>query len=355
MIKKVIIGLILLVCICSGAFSVMYHYNPTNNSDIDNSDSDSIIGNTNNEVIKSIENNPIMNYISNIDDSLEYVSEYFVANTMGMLEHYSCGVDGSPHLDYILFVNPEFDDSDDTVHSNIIHFITDEYGVHQEIREILPDKYYSCTECGKWIPANEITHPLLETSLCHCDEIGLRDSILRIDDIVVPVDNNDFTPVTGIYCNDCDGNVILNNYDDSKNLNSYFELTDFCVPISNICSITKLCSHHNGTLDLFNTHIENFHQGWFKSTEDYNHWLEEANKSLNENNTSIDNNVNETVSSADKNIIDDVVYHEDNETYIEDFHQDFDNEETSDKYVEDYAPDNKVEIIDLFDNCWVGS
>ena len=69
MIKKVIIGLILLVCICSGVFSVMTHYNPANNSDVDNTGSNSIIGNTN-EDIKSIENNPLMNYIDNIDDTI---------------------------------------------------------------------------------------------------------------------------------------------------------------------------------------------------------------------------------------------------------------------------------------------
>lgn len=193
MIKKVIIGLILLVCVCSGAFSVMTHYNPANNSDVDNTGSNSIIGDTNKD-IKPIENNPIINHIDNLDDSLEHVSEYFVANTiMGMLEHYTYGADSSPHLDYILSVYPGFD-SDGTVHSVITHFITDECGVSQEIDEVLSDKYYPCAECGKWIPANEITHPLAETALCHCEETGLRDSSPSIDDTVAPIENNDFTP-----------------------------------------------------------------------------------------------------------------------------------------------------------------
>lgn len=197
MIKKVIIGLILLVCICSGAFSVMTHYNPANNSDVDNTGSNSIIGDTNKD-IKPIENNPIINHIDNLDDSLEHVSEYFVANTiMGMLEHYTYGADSSPHLDYILSVYPGFD-SDGTVHSVITHFITDECGVSQEIDEVLPDKYYPCAECGKWIPANEITHPLAETALCHCEETGLRDSSPSIDDTVAPIENNDFTPVDSL-------------------------------------------------------------------------------------------------------------------------------------------------------------
>ena len=364
---KVIIGLILLVCICSGAFSVMTHYNPTNNSDVDNRGSSSIIGNTN-EDIKSIENNPIMNYIDNIDDSLEHVSEYFVANTMGMLEHYTYGADNLFHLDYFIHM-PSFDDystheSDGTVHS-IITYMTPEDSVHNEKHEILPDKYYPCTECGKWIPANEITHPLPETELCHCEEAGLRGSSSSIDDTVAPIENNDSTPVfTGIYCNDCDGYVILNNYDDSKNLNLYFELMKICVPINNIGSITKLCSHHNGTLDLFDTPIEDFHLGWFRSIYDYNQFMYKAihslndnstslenktlndmsfekwniwdvednfsyveYKSLNKNDTSIDTNINETLTPADKNVIDEVVYREDNETYIEDFNQDLDNKE----------------------------
>ena len=86
MIKKLIIGLILLVCICSGAFSVISYYNPTNDSDIDNTDSNSIIGNTNNEVIKSIENNPLMKYIDHIDDTLQY-SYGYVVNVNGELRH----------------------------------------------------------------------------------------------------------------------------------------------------------------------------------------------------------------------------------------------------------------------------
>ena len=202
MIKKVIIGLILLVCICSGAFSVMTYYNPTNNSDVDNTGSNSIIGNTN-EDIKSIENNPLMNYMDNIDDRLEYVSEYFITDIeSGMLQHFVYRENNLFHLDYILHM-PSADDystheSDGTVHSVITHFITDEYGVSQEIDEVLPDKYYPCAECGKWIPANEITHPLAETALYHCEETGLRDSSPSIDDTVAPIENNDFTPVDSL-------------------------------------------------------------------------------------------------------------------------------------------------------------
>ena len=62
----------------------------------------------------------------------------------------------------------------------------------------MPDKYFACTVCGKWIPTNEITHPFAETALCHCEETGLRDSSPSIDDTVASVENNDFTPVDSV-------------------------------------------------------------------------------------------------------------------------------------------------------------
>ena len=76
------------------------------------------------------------------------------------------------------------------------------------------------------------------------------------------------------------------------------------------------------------------------SLENWYHWYAPENfsyveyKSLNKNNTSIDTNINETVTPTDKNVIDEVVYREDNETYIEDFNQDLDNEEPLDNYVD---------------------
>lgn len=261
MIKKVIIGLILLVCICSSAFSVMTYYNPINNSNIDNTDSSSIIGNTN-EDIKSIEDNPLINYIDNID--IEHVSEYFIFdNDFGMIEHFVYGEDNSPYLDYILWIKPldyNTHDSDGSIHSVITYLITTETEngtINNWVDEILPDKYFSCAVCGKLIPANEITHPLTETALCHCEETGLRDSSLSID-TVVPIENNDFTPVTDI----------------------------------------------------------------------------------------------ETVNPANKNVIDDAVYHEDNETYIDDFNQDFDNKETPDNYVDDYTPDNSEKLFKFMKFDW---
>ena len=347
MIKKVIVGLILLICICSGAFSVIFYYNPTNSSDIDNADSSSIIENTNNEVIKPIENNPLMKYIDHVDDTLQY-SYGYVVNVNGELRHY-----------------------------------INNYGVYYLESEGLTDRYISCVECGGFHPIGEITNPLPKAAICHHDNVNVlapnykdfsysRDEAYNLwveygkpvfDEFHLSNFTNSESKLLhfdGIYCIDCDGYVILKNYDWYKRIHSDFftnygsVLNEFDIYALHEEDMHR-CSHYNGTLDLFNANIEDFHQGWFRSTEWYNHWLGVANKSLNENNTSIDNNVNETVSSADKNIIDDVVYHEDNETYIDDFNQDFDNEKPLDKYVEDYAPDNKVEIIDLFDNCWVGS
>lgn len=180
-----------------------------------------------------------------------------------MIEHFVYGEDNSPYLDYILWIKPldyNTHDSDGSIHSVITYLITTETEngtINNWVDEILPDKYFSCAVCGKLIPANEITHPLTETALCHCEETGLRDSSLSID-TVVPIENNDFTPVTDI----------------------------------------------------------------------------------------------ETVNPANKNVIDDAVYHEDNETYIDDFNQDFDNKETPDNYVDDYTPDNSEKLFKFMKFDW---
>ena len=61
------------------------------------------------------------------------------------------------------------------------------------------------------------------------------------------------------------------------------------------------------------------------------------------NNTSIDTNIDDTVIPAVNNVLDDVVCPVDNEIYVDDFNQDWDNEEVQD-IVDDYGPDNDVEI-----------
>ncbi len=282
MIKKVIIGLILLVCICSGAFSVIYHYNPTNTSDIDNTDSSNIIGNTNNEGFKSIENNPLMKYIDHIDDTLQY-SYGYVVNVNGELRHY-----------------------------------INDYGVYYLESEGLTDRYILCVECGGFQPIGEITNPLPKAAICHHDTSGglapnYKDYSVSRDEAYTmwieagkPVCDekhlSNFTnlrepiEVITFYCKDCDGHVFLENYDEYKEI---IRLYNFPHQIHNVMIIQghlvfdeiKLCSHYDGTLDLHDASIEDFHSGWFVSNDDYNHWLEESNKVSNEDNVPIDDNI----------------------------------------------------------------
>ena len=216
MIKKVIIGLILLVCICSGAFSVIYHYNPTNTSDIDNTDSSNIIGNTNNEDFKSIENNPLTNYINHIDDTSQYSYGYIV-NVNGELRHYL---------------------------NNVSYYL--------ESEGIL-DRYTQCAECGGYIPIGKITNPLPKAAICHHNDIGeldfseaikysrTRDEVYNLwvyhgmpvyDDIHSEIDVTKLSPIVCndyTRCNECHGFVPLN-------ANGY--LPD-----------KALCHHYNGSLN----------------------------------------------------------------------------------------------------------
>ena len=296
MIKKVIIGLILLVCICSGAFSVMTHYNPTNNSDVDNTSPSSIIGNTN-EDIKSIENNPLMNYIDNIDDTLQY-SYGYVVDVNGELRHY---------------IND---------HSYYLE------------SEGLTDRYVQCTDCGGFIPIGDITNPLPKAAICHHNTLGgltqnykdysvSRDEAYNIwTSFGMPVCDENHQSESyhfkAIYCKDCDGCVI--NYDMDKIIHSYF--TDYNEPILNICDIeivcyenyTHYCSHYNHNLDLFDTPIENFYSGWFKSIDDYNQFMYKAIHSLNDNSTSLENKTLNDISLEKWNNIYDVP---ENFSYVE--------------------------------------
>ena len=269
MIKKAIIGLILLVCICSGVFSVISYYNPTNNSDIINTDSNSIIGNTKDD-FKSIEINPLTNYIGYIDDTLQY-SYGYVVNVDGELRHYI---------------------------SETAYYLESEG---------LIDRYIRCVVCGGFIPVGEITNPLPKAAICHCNNISAisdykdfsysRDEAYNswVEEGMQTYTEDYFKYYTNtiysIYCKDCDGFVPLKeNVGDCK-IGCYYYDSLLNIHASSFLHEDRLCSHYNSTLDLHDVSIEDFHQGWFKSTEDYNHWLEEANKSLNENNAPIDDTV----------------------------------------------------------------
>jgi len=290
MIKKVIIGLILLVCICSGAFSVIYHYNPTNTSDIDNTDSSNIIGNTNNEDFKSIENNPLTNYINHIDDTSQYSYGYIV-NVNGELRHYL---------------------------NNVSYYL--------ESEGIL-DRYIQCVDCGGFIPIGEITNPLPKAAICHHNNISgldfsevIKDSCTRDEAYNrwvyggMPVcDDEHFNTrpspptIDTIYCENCRGIVILKNYTDSL-FDYYFNIGEASI------NYNQYCSHYNGSLDLFDTPIEDFYSGWFKSIDDYNQFMYKAIHSLNDNSTSLENKTLNDISLEKWNHICDVP---ENFSYVE--------------------------------------
>jgi hypothetical protein len=290
MIKKVIIGLILLVCICSGAFSVIYHYNPTNTSDIDNTDSSNIIGNTNNEDFKSIENNPLTNYINHIDDTSQYSYGYIV-NVNGELRHYL---------------------------NNVSYYL--------ESEGIL-DRYTQCAECGGYIPIGKITNPLPKAAICHHNNISgldfsevIKDSCTRDEAYNrwvyggMPVcDDEHFNTrpspptIDTIYCENCRGIVILKNYTDSL-FDYYFNMGEASI------NYNQYCSHYNGSLDLFDTPIEDFYSGWFKSIDDYNQFMYKAIHSLNDNSTSLENKTLNDISLEKWNHICDVP---ENFSYVE--------------------------------------
>ena len=290
MIKKVIIGLILLVCICSGAFSVIYHYNPTNTSDIDNTDSSNIIGNTNNEDFKSIENNPLTNYINHIDDTSQYSYGYIV-NVNGELRHYL---------------------------NNVSYYL--------ESEGIL-DRYTQCVDCSGFIPIGKITNPLPKAAICHHNNISgldfsevIKDSCTRDEAYNrwvyggMPVcDDEHFNTrpspptIDTIYCENCRGIVILKNYTDSL-FDYYFNMGEASI------NYNQYCSHYNGSLDLFDTPIEDFYSGWFKSIDDYNQFMYKAIHSLNDNSTSLENKTLNDISLEKWNHICDVP---ENFSYVE--------------------------------------
>ena len=294
MIKKVIIGLILLVCICSGAFSVIYHYNPTNTSDIDNTDSSNIIGNTNNEDFKSIENNPLTNYINHIDDTLQY-SYGYVVNVNGELRHY-----------------------------------INNYGAYYLESEGILDRYIQCVDCGGFIPIGEITNPLPKAAICHHNDMdgfsnfseAIKHSYSRdeaynmwVEEGKPVCDDEHFNThpsppkIDSIYCENCHGILILKNYTDSL-FDYYFNIGEASITfIPN-----QLCSHYNGSLNLFDTPIENFYSGWFKSIDDYNQFMYKAIHSLNDNSTSLENKTLNDISLEKWNNIYDVP---ENFSYVE--------------------------------------
>ena len=307
MIKKTIIGLILLVCICSGAFSVMSYYNPTNNSDMDNTDSNSIIGNTK-ENIKSIEKNPLTNYIDYIDDIFQYSYGYllnddnelivfinhemrhYLSNNSYYIESFY-GLDYEYSHGYIRIIDGE-----------LRHYVNNNGGYYLESDGIL-DTYTQCIECKGYIPLGNITKPIPSYLICHHDRSTGRiipedlkefKNLYTYDDLISELGSDNYIPYEDahlkfIRCDECGG---------------FVDITQ-----SNEIIEDYLCHHYNGTLnkseipkdkmlcydEVYTILSEEGNIVWF--WEGYNHWLEEANNSLNENNAHID----DTVAPIDNN------------------------------------------------------
>lgn len=268
--------LIAVICISSGAFAILSNQPSDNMNENNTFNYDSFEGDV--KDINSSES--IFNIIrKNMDDYWQYTYGYLV-NVDGELRHY--------------------------INHNGAYYLESEG---------LVDRYIQCIECGGWIPIGHITNPLPKAAVCHYNDMNSNSyfsgysqfSISRDEAYNFWVERNkpvydyahlnnfsnyDDKYITAIHCNDCGGSVFLKNFDESKIYNSYFTKGLHFVSIGKTSlAHDKLCSHYNGSLDIFNTPVEDFHPGWFESIDAYNHWLEEANKSLNENNAPIDDTV----------------------------------------------------------------
>jgi len=261
-IKKLIIMLVVIVCLSSGAFAIFSEYMAPvidNNTNDTNVNMDSSVGN-----VKEIS---FLQSFSDFDDYWQY-SYGFVKNVDGELRHY---------------INA--------------------YGLYYLESDGLADMYIQCVECGGYIPIGSITNPLPKAAICHYNDAGgvkigsdyPKKNIYSRDDVYQfwvsegkPVyDNEHFNPgiysrprseyVHAIFCNDCGGHVILKNYDALKIHDSYL---DYILNIWDVSLPVDLCSHYNGSLDLFNASVDDFHPGWFKSIDKYNRWLDKASQDL---------------------------------------------------------------------------
>ena len=275
MIKKLIIMLVVIVCVSSGAFAIFSEYMAPvidNNTTDTNVNMDSSVGN-----VKEVS---FLQSFSDFDDYWQY-SYGFVKNVDGELRHY---------------INA--------------------YGLYYLESDGLADMYIQCVECGGFIPIGSITNPLPKAAICHYDDsygrIGSdypKEYIYSRDDVYQrwisndkPVyDNRHFNPdiyskptehTNALFCNDCGGYVLLKNYDELDN--TYDIYSSYVYDALNIWDVslpTDLCCHYNGSLDLLNASIEDFHPGWFKSMDKYNWWLEEFSQDSDNSSNSDDGDV----------------------------------------------------------------
>ncbi len=212
----VIILLIAVICVSSGAFAIISNYGLENTND----DAKNSLVND----IKDMSSESFLNNIKN-DNIMDDFKDYW---------QYKYG--------YLVNVDGE-----------LRHYINDNGAYYLESEGIL-DRYIRCVECGGFIPIGEITNPLPKAAICHHDGIsGLnfsevikysytRDKAYNLwfydgmpvcDDIHSEIDVNKVPPIVCndyTRCNECHGFVPLN-------ANGY--LPD-----------NALCHHYNGSLNV---------------------------------------------------------------------------------------------------------
>ena len=215
MFKKVMILLIAVICVSSGAFALISNYGLENTNDSENN---SLVND-----IKDMSSESFLNNIKN-DNIMDGFNDYW---------QYTFG--------YLVNVDGE-----------LRHYINDNGAYYLESEGIL-DRYTQCAECGGYIPIGKITNPLPKAAICHHNDIGeldfseaikysrTRDEVYNLwvyhgmpvyDDIHSEIDVTKLSPIVCndyTRCNECHGFVPLN-------ANGY--LPD-----------KALCHHYNGSLN----------------------------------------------------------------------------------------------------------
>lgn len=294
MFKKVMILLIAVIFVSSGAFALISNYALENTNDS--------------------ENNSLVNDIKDMSFSESFLNNIKNDNIMDGFNDYWQYTFG-----YLVNVDGE-----------LRHYINDNGAYYLESEGIL-DRYIQCVDCSGFIPIGKITNPLPKAAICHHNDMsGLnfseaikysytRDEAynLWVYEGMPVYDDEHFNTrpsppmIDTIYCENCHGIVILKNYDDSW-VDSYLNIG--ITPITSLSIPNVSCSHYNGSLDLFDTPIEDFYSGWFKSIDDYNQFMYKAIHSLNDNSTSLENKTLNDISLEKWNHIYDVP---ENFSYVE--------------------------------------
>lgn len=153
MFKKMIIVLVAVICISSGAFAMWSNHLMENVTDnIDNS------ANVNND-------NNLVNDVKDVSSSKSSLNN--IINDFVKLQHtygYVADVDGE-----------------------LRHYINDKGAYYLE-SEGLADRYIQCVDCGGFIPIGPITNPLPEAAICHHNDMDKLGNISEYGDICVSRD-----------------------------------------------------------------------------------------------------------------------------------------------------------------------